>query len=241
MRLALALTWLALAGAAVAQAPQAVTTPRGELQTASELRDREFGVRTHAPGLQRRVEMYQWRHAGSGYVAGWAQEPIDSSRFDGEHVNPGEFPVRTRFWIATRVMLDGSPVDEDVLKQYGGWRAFRPGFSALPGNLAATFQPEGDGLASSENPLDPQVGDLRITWHALTLPPLAGKVALEGGTWVPVQASQSDVATAQATDAPTVAGQQGIGVEKHWIWIAAAFAVALVLIALMRRRGKSRR
>ena len=77
---------------------------------------------------------------------------------------------------ASIVSIDGKPVAPEVIGRLGQWRGFRPNFSALPGNLAATFQPEGDGLGSAENPLDPQVGDLRIDWRELTLPPLADKV-----------------------------------------------------------------
>lgn len=246
MKLAMALAWLALAGAAMAQAPQppaqaAAAAPRGEPQASSALRDREFGVRTDAVGLQRRVEMYQWRRSGTGYAAAWAQAPVDSTGFDAAHANPGAFPVRTRYWIATRVTLDGHPVDEDVLKDHGRWRAFRPGFSALPGNLAATFQPEGDGLSSSENPLDPQVGDLRITWHALTLPPLEGKVALEAGIWVSAQASAVAAGDAQTAAAPAIAEQPAVGLDKRWVWGAAALAALLLVVALVRRRGKPHR
>lgn len=247
MRRWLALAWLALAGAAAAQTPQdaaPVAAPRGEAKAASALSDREFGVRSEALGLQRRVEMYQWRREGADYATTWAPEPIDSSGFDGAHANPGKFPVQTRFWVASSVVLDGNPVHEDVLKEYGDWRAFRPGFSALPGNLAATFQPEGDGLSSSENPLDPQVGDLRITWHALTLPPLAGKVALEGGTWVPSrEAAGSHAAAAQVADAPDAAASPADGGVKPLVWIAVAVAAVLAFFGLLsrRRRGRSRR
>jgi uncharacterized membrane protein YecN with MAPEG domain len=82
-------------------------------------------------------------------------------------------------------MLDGKPLDRSVIEQLGQWRLFRPNFSALPGNLAATFQPEGDGLGTAENPLAPQVGDLRIGWRELTFPPLEGRVLLRDGVWIP--------------------------------------------------------
>ena len=242
MRRALAVAWLAFAGAAMAQAPSlpmAAAAPRGEAEVAGELRDPDFGVRTRAAGLQRQVEMYQWRRSGARYVAGWSRQRIDSTGFDPAHANPDAFPVRTRYWIARRVLLDGKPLSEDVLKEYGRWRAFRPGFSSLPGNLAATFQPEGDGLSSSENPLDPQVGDLRIAWYALELPPLAGRVALEDGAWVPAQpAPQAADATGTAATPASVA-EPATRSPARWAWIAAAAAAVLALLALMRK-GRSR-
>lgn len=243
MKHVVAVLALVFAGAAMAQAPTAQVAPRGEPEVQGTLRDADFGVRKRAAGLKRQVEMYQWQRAGAAYATVWSAQRIDSSRFDPAHANPGSFPIRTRYWIATQLRLDGKPLGEDVLKEYGRWRAFRPGFSALPGNLAATFQPEGDGLSSSENPLDPQVGDLRITWHALELPPLAGKVALENGTWVPVAQ-----APAAAVPAP---GQNGAGAvparapaagggRPPWAWLLGAGLAALALVLALRARGRTR-
>lgn len=242
MKQAVALVGLACAGAAMAQAPApsaAAAMPRGEPEISGDLRDPDFGVRRRAVGLQRKVEMYQWRRDGARYAAAWSQQRIDSSAFDPAHANPRDFPVRTRYWIATRVRLDGKPLSEDVLKAYGTWRAFRPGFSSLPGNLAATFQPEGNGLSSSENPLDPQVGDLRITWHVLELPPLAGKVALERGAWVPALAN-GPASAAVEKDAIGVrtAESQPQRSASHLRWLIALGFGAVMLVALLCRRRK---
>ena len=157
----------------------------GEPVSDEVVRDREFGVSARHFGLERRVEMYQWRAKDGGYERVWSETPIDASGYSAGHENP-EFPMRGRRWTAQRVTLDDKPVDRSVIEQYGQWRLFRPNFSALPGNLAATFQPEGDGLGSAENPLDPQIGDLRIGWRELTLPSLQGRVSLERGTWFPI-------------------------------------------------------
>ena len=157
----------------------------GEPVSDEVVRDREFGVSARHFGLERRVEMYQWRAKDGGYERVWSETPVDSSGYSPGHGNP-DFPLRGRRWLAERVTLDDKPLDRSVIEQFGQWRLFRPNFSALPGNLAATFQPEGDGLGSAENPLDPQIGDLRIGWRELTLPPLSGRVSLERGTWFPI-------------------------------------------------------
>ena len=162
-----------------------VHAQEGEPVSDEVVRDREFGVSARHFGLERRVEMFQWRAKDGGYERTWSETPIDSSGYTPGHENPA-FPMRGRRWTAQRVTLDDKPLDRSVIEQYGQWRLFRPNFSALPGNLAATFQPEGDGLGSAENPLDPQVGDLRIGWRELTLPPLKGRVSLERGTWFPI-------------------------------------------------------
>ncbi len=218
---------------------RAPAAPAGEPVVEGTLRDPEFGVRTRRPGLQRRVEMYQWRRTGGGYARVWSEEPVPAAGHDPQHANPGAFPIRTRYWISRRVSLDGRPLQEDVLKEYGRWRGFRPGFTALPGNLAATFQPEGDGLSSAENPLDPQIGDLRITWHELVLPPLAGKVALENGVWVPVAAADVSGRTASATQDRRPAA----AVKPHsraWL-LGGGLALAVLVLVLMLRRRPGRR
>lgn len=176
---------LALAAAVVAPPLQAQAgpDPAARPEPSETPRDPDFGVRTTATGLERVVEMYQWHRSGDGYVRDWDREPVDSSGFAPGHDNPG-FPIRGQRWLPGAVSVDGHPLDDAVLDALGEWREFRPGFSALPGNLAATFQPEGDGLGSAENPLAPEVGDLRIHWRERVLPPLDGRIALRGGTWV---------------------------------------------------------
>ena len=170
----------------------------GEPVSDEVVRDREFGVSARHFGLERRVAMYQWRAKDGTFERLWSETPIDSTGYAPGHDNP-EFPIRGRRWIAERVTLDDKPLDRSVIEQFGLWRQFRPNFSALPGNLAATFQPEGDGLGSAENPLDPQIGDLRIAWRELTLPPLGGRVVLERGAWFPIA---GDPVGGAASDAP---------------------------------------
>ena len=236
MRAGVAAGLLAFAGIAAAQEP--VPQPQGEPVATERLRDAEFGVSTRQFGLERRVEMLQWRRQGAGYARAWTSHPVDSSGFDARHANPGAFPIETRYWIARRVTLDGRAVDEDVLKELGGWRAFRPGFSALPGNLSATFQPEGDGLGSAENPLDPQIGDLRITWHEMTLPPLAGRVALRDAVWVlKPGAAVADASAAPARD-PAMPGRGTA--QRYLLPVGAGALLVFVLLALIRRRRATR-
>ena len=240
LRACLAGLLFAFAGAVCAQSPE------GRPVASAPLKDAEFGVSTRQFALQRRVEMYQWQRDASGYRKVWSAEPIDSARFDAGHGNPGAFPLQTRYWVANDVRLDGRPVDEEVLKRLGSWHDFRPGFTALPGNLAATFQPEGDGLSSAENPLSPRIGDLRVTWRELRLPDLAGKVALQQGRWVPDStALASRDAAAEAEHAGDA--RDPTGGERRWSSTAIAAAVlattllALIALLISRRRGRGRR
>src|SRR5690606_5001875 len=228
----------ATAAPAIAAQSEEGAVPRGEPQSAGKPRDADFGVTTRHPGLQRHVEMYQWTRAGSGYALEWRGARVDSSGFAPGHANPREIPLREREWRED-VTLDGRPVPRDIVDALARWQPFRPNFSALPGNMAATFQPEGDGLGSAENPLDPQVGDLRITWRELVLPPLADRLVLRDGEW----ALREPAGTLPAMDAATATPGPGNAERRRLRWpfaIAPILAVLVVLVVVVRRRRGQR-
>lgn len=231
----LAAVVLALTGlTAFAQAPEGFPDPGNGLV------DREFGVATREFGLDRQVEMYQWRAGTDGYERVWNGARIDSSGFAPGHENPPAMPLENRRWWAQRPTLDGRPIDPDVLRRLGQWRVFRPTFSRLPANLAAAFQPEGDGLGSAENPLDPQIGDLRVSWRELVLPPLAGAVELRNGVWkvAPRAAGPAGPLAADVGEFPVATKPN---MRRWWPWIALGVAaIAMIALVLRRRRRSSR-
>ncbi|MCL1633079.1 TMEM43 family protein [Luteimonas sp. SX5] len=230
MRRYLAAWLVLLAGAVSAQ-----EAPVGLPQTEKSPRDAEFGVVTRRFGLERRVEMYQWRVAGQGYEKVWSATPIASAAFAPGHDNPPTLPLAGRRVLADAITLDGRPLDPEVVARLGEWREFRPNFSALPGNLSATFQPEGDGLGSAENPLDPQIGDLRVTWRELTLPSLDGKVALQDGIWK-LQPHAADAQPAAQAGMPASSVSKGV---LGWLIGAGIFAlVILVIVSVIRNRRR---
>lgn len=216
-----------------------VVEPVGALDGGGLLVDRDFGVQTSAAGLDRLVEMYQWRIRDGEYERVWNAARIDSTGFDGERRNP-PFQLESRRWWSEQATLDGHPVDPQVLQVLGEWRVFRPNFTRLPLNMAAAFQPEGDGLGSAENPLQPQIGDLRIRWRELVLPPLRGKVALRDGVWH-LRPSVMPGIERGGTDDEALASAAGDGQGDvsplSWWWLA----VPLLLIVLLLKRRKTRR
>lgn len=244
---------LVLAGAAASASADEVprsdpqpAAPMGEPVSAAPIEDTDFGVRTSQFGLERRVEMYQWQRDGrGGYQQVWKPALVDSTAFDDGHENPRSFPLENRIWWARDVSIDGKPVELSVIKALGQWQEFRPGFTRLPANLAATFQPEGDGLGSALNPLDPNNGDIRIHWRALHLPPLAGKVQLRGGKWHLVAAAPSKdpvsatpVATDPAPAAETLPKRGEVRLIGKLI-LGALLALGVLLVGRYRRRRRA--
>lgn len=202
------------------------------------VRDPEFGVAARHLGLQRRVEMYQWQAVGQGYVRTWSEQPLDSSGFSPGHDNP-PFPLQGKRWRVDSVSVDGRPLDATVLDTLGRWRDFRPSFNALPGNLAATFQPQGDGLGSAENPLDPQIGDLRISWRDLVLPPLQDRIVLRAGRWqlAPIAVANADAA--DGDDAPLITRQHDLWLfGARWWWLVGAVVIVFFALFAARRRKR---
>lgn len=219
-------------------ATPASDVPEGEARSNGELRDPDFRVATRQFGLERRVEMYQWRAGDAGYRRVWNQSPIDSADFAPGYENPPAVPIPSQRWWAPDPTLDEAPLDASVLKSLGQWRLFRPGFSRLPANLAATFQPEGDGLGTAENPLDPQIGDLRVSWRELALPPLAGHVAIRNGAWH-LKPAALRPAQGQDDEEPAETAPRE-SVRALWPWLFAALLPALAVVALRRRRKRPR-
>lgn len=224
----------------LAQPAHAQEPPELVPRTAQTLRDPDFRVESRAFGLDRQVEMYQWRRTDSGYEQVWNAAAIDATGFEPGRENPPRLPIEGERWWSDTVTINGARVAPDVLRVLGEWKAFRPSFSRLPANLAATFQPDGDGLSSSENPLAPQVGDLRITWRELALPPLQGQVELRDGVWQLVPgAAAVPVALPEPEEPVEVEPGRLSSVAMFLLW-AVGGVVALALVALVtirRRRG----
>ena len=97
---------LLFAGGALAQDAPVESGPTDAPQPDKSVRDAEFGVVARHYGLERLVEMYQWRAAGQAYAKTWSAQPIDSVGFAPGHANP-PFPLKSRRWLAKSISIDG--------------------------------------------------------------------------------------------------------------------------------------
>jgi hypothetical protein len=199
--------------------------------------DPDFKVGTREFGLDRQVEMYQWHATERGYERVWHGAAIESRDFAAGHENPPQMLLDNRRWWAEKPTLDGKPLEPAVLRTLGEWRVLQPNFSRLPANLAASFQPEGEGLGSAENPLDPQIGDLRVSWRELVLPPLAGKVVLRDGVW-----RLADAAEGGAPVDPAVAAVDAMPerAPRTWPFLAGGLVAMLAILVAVRKRRRRR-
>jgi hypothetical protein len=231
---AIALLLLASSSAHAQSAPDSDPAPSNALE------DPDFRVESRQFGLERRVEMYQWRRdEGGAYARVWNAAPIDSSAFDDAHRNPTRLPIRGREWWVRGVALDGRPLPLDVVRLLGQWQTLRPNFSRLPATLARDFQPEGDGLASSDNPLAPATGDVRITWHEFVLPPLAGKVEVRDGAWqLSPKAAAAPAAARPAIDIAAATRKPAMRLRPWLIAIAVAALAGLWFLIRAITGGK---
>jgi len=232
---------------AATPSPATQTPPRGQVESAAAVADPVFGVHAKALGLERGVEMLQWRKVGfpapPHYEQAWTAERIDSSGFDAAHRNPGDLPFNGERWWTVEPKLDGHPVSPDVLAALAAWTPLKPDLSQLPTNLAVSFQPDGDWLSTSQDPAHPQVGDVRVHWRVIERAPAPAGTTLVAGRWeLPVGAAAAGASAVAPPSASTVPdGEVGAWVRRMfgdhltW-WVAGVLVLGLLLLALKRRR-----
>ena len=236
----------------VAASPAAVPPahPQGQIESTASVADPTFGIHARVLGLERGVEMLQWRKIDfplpPHYEQAWTAERVDASGFDAAHRNPGDLPFNGERWWTTDPRLDGQPVSPDVLAALGAWTALKPDLAQLPTNLAVSFQPDGDWLSTSQDPAHPQVGDVRVRWRAIERASAPVDVVLVAGRWEmhpakvaiapqsPVRAGNAASSSGTHSGVPTWL-QRMFGDHLAWL-VVGGFALALLLLVWRRRR-----
>ncbi|MGA3398353.1 MAG: TMEM43 family protein [Acetobacteraceae bacterium] len=153
----------------------------GMMQPTTPARDPVFGVTGDGVlRLSRTVEMYQWKEEASSHsqqsVGGskttettytyqhvWSAQPIVSTQFkvrDG-HQNP-PMELRSATFDGAEVKLGAYRVDPPLLNKLA---AFAP--LPVPAAPPAGYQAAGDGFYRGQDPNQPMIGDLRVTFGAI--------------------------------------------------------------------------
>jgi transmembrane protein TMEM43 len=161
----------------------------GKLTIGTPARDTQLGVSADAVMLLRYVEMLQWREQCAGqkceHKTVWSPQRIDSKRFrepDG-HKNPERLPMTAARFSAGNVRLGAFLIDAAILGNYrlgAGLQAKPVAYpvtsAQLPSNLAISFRDFNGGLYAGNDPQNPAVGDVRVSYRIIS----AGDVQMEG-------------------------------------------------------------
>lgn len=174
----------------------------GMLTTSGPAVDSEFGVRSAGVRLARRVEMFQWteeqesetqKKLGGGettkttykYAKNWVDHPVDSAKFKERtgHSNP-QMTYRSRFVVAPQPKLGAFAVPTGLLGHFGAEERLDLSDQEVQA-VAKRFNRQAqfvDGAVYvSQDPAQPAVGDLRISFSEVKLQP-ASIVAAQVGS-----------------------------------------------------------
>jgi len=167
----------------------------GMMQPATPARDPLFGVTGDGLlRLSRVAEMYQWKEETSSHstqsVGGskttettysyqrvWSAQPINSGQFKSPngHQNPA-MTVRSATFDGGGVKLGAWQVDPSVLNKLAMFTPFQA--QAPP---PAEYQAAGDGFYRGQDPNQPVVGDVRVSFSAIPAQTISVAAAQSGG------------------------------------------------------------
>ena len=170
----------------------------GTVVTDETLTDATFGVSAQGLVLKRDVSMYQWKedkeeeeekNAGGSttttttysYHKIWSDRPINSDnfRYSAGHKNP-TMPYGGKQYVAQQARLDGFRLPADLVRRIDNDQSLTVSLDSLPVSLKENIQLHNGGYYLGNNPINPAVGDLKITFR-LVPPSDASIVARQTG------------------------------------------------------------
>lgn len=180
----------------------------GEAKTSGPLSDPDFAISEDAIKLRRDVEMYQWvedvqtekkENVGGSvdtkktysYRQEWRSELVDSSRFQVKeaHRNPTEMRFASKSFVAKGVTLGAYRLPDFLIAKIGGGEPLDPGpTSDLPPALRSEARSAAGGYYFGNDPANPQVGDLKVTFSIVRPGPLSVVAQQSGNTFVTYRA-----------------------------------------------------
>ncbi len=222
----------------------------GPLSTTAPVRDTQFGVGgDDVVRLKRKAEMYQWKETKEShttqntggsettettYTYGkvWSEQPLDSSRFhaSNNHQNP-EMSTTSRTFNSSAARLGPYRVDPAVLAQIDDFAPYPVANAAPP----AGFHAEGDGFYRGADSGSPRVGDMRVSFSAVTAQTMSVVAAIAGNALAPFHADngyQIVLATPGVAAAATMLKEQEKS-ERTLTWIIRGGGFVAMLIGFM--------
>jgi hypothetical protein len=218
----------------------------GMMQPTTPARDPVFGVTGDGLlRLSRTVEMYQWKEESKSqstqsvggskttettytYTHVWSDQPIVSAQFkvrDG-HQNP-PMHVRSATFNAGEVKLGAYRVDPSLLNKVATFTPLQAQ-SAPP----AGYQAAGDGFYQGQNPGNPAIGDMRVSFADVPAQAVSVAAAQSGGVLAGYRdANGYTIALAEpgvATAAALFHDEQKSESQLTWILRGAGFVAMLI-------------
>ncbi|MCB1097382.1 MAG: TMEM43 family protein [Verrucomicrobiae bacterium] len=184
----------------------------GETATDTPLADAEFGIEEQAVKLIRDAEMFQWvedkktRTEGSGsskrkvteyhYEKKWESRVIDSAHFKEQsgHQNPRTMKYQSQQQVAQKVMLDAFRLPDFLVSKINKSEPVAmPNLDRASAAVQAEGKLAGDEVYFGENPNDPQIGDVRVSFKAVRTGTTSIVAQQAGETFAKFQAANGTI------------------------------------------------
>ncbi len=186
----------------------------GDAKAPGPVVDPDYGVSLPALRLERSEEIYQWvedkksetkqKVGGSEettttytYDKKWVDEPVKSSEFKKPegHTNEGELIAGDANTPAKDVTLGAFDVPENLVKRMGNsikQVLTDADLATLPADLKASAKIQNGAFYFGENPKEPKVGDVRVSFKIVKPGTFSILAAQLDGTFEPYQTKAGD-------------------------------------------------
>ena len=214
--------------------------------------DPVFGVSAEALKLRRTVEMYQWQETASSetkdklgggqetvttytYSRGWSDRVIDSAGFKEPtgHQNPNAMPYESGETVAEPVALGDFTLSPSLVRAIGGHTPLElPEDAQAPAGVGSSVVLQTDGFYIGGDPASPQVGDLRVSFAAVTPTEVSVIAQQTGSTFAPYKAKAGGtielIVPGVKTAEEMILAAEESNTLVTWILRALGFLVAFV-------------
>jgi hypothetical protein len=221
----------------------------GMMRPATPARDPVFGVTgDELLRLSRVAEMYQWKeetHAQSQQSVGgskttettysyqhvWSAQPINSGQFkvrDG-HQNPA-MDMRSTTFDGADVKLGAYRIDPPLLDKLAMFTPLQVQ-SAPP----SPYRAEGDGFFRGQDPNQPMIGDVRVTFTAIPAQTISVAAAQSGGVLTAFRDTNGYTIALAEPGVVTAAGlfHDEMKSESRLTWILRGVGFVMMLIGFV--------